>query len=161
MSLGSSASRGGEEAPSRSGPESEDACQESVAKEHMPEASLRAFSCGCGGPEPEKFMKLTLGWTTPRVRHPEQADRWSWLILAAYTQLRLARTIVADRRLPWEKPLSQKRLTPTRVLRAFCGLLPDLGTPARAPKPRGRSPGRPKGSLSGPAKCYPAIKKAA
>jgi len=38
------------------------------------------------------------------------------LILAAYTQLRLACGIVADRRLPWEKPLSQKRLTPTRVL---------------------------------------------
>jgi hypothetical protein len=108
-----------------------------------------------------KFMKLTLGWTTPRVRHPEQADRWTWLIFAAYTQLRLARSIVADRRLPWEKPLSQRRLTPTRVLRAFCGLLPLLGTPASAPKPRGRSPGRPKGSLSGPAKRFPATKKAA
>jgi hypothetical protein len=108
-----------------------------------------------------KFMKLTLGWTTPRVRHPEQADRWTWLILAAYTQLRLARGIVADWRLPWEKPLSQRRLTPTRVLRACCGLLPDLGTPAEAPKPRGRSPGRPRGRLSGRAKRYPAIKKAA
>lgn len=108
-----------------------------------------------------KFMKLTLGWTTPRVRHPEQADRWSWLILAAYTQLRLARSTVADCRLPWEKPLSQRRLTPTRVLRAFCGILPALGTPAEAPKPRGRSPGRPKGSLSGSARRYPAIKKAA
>ena len=43
MSLGTSASRGGEEAPSRSGPESEDACQESVAEEHTPEASLRVF----------------------------------------------------------------------------------------------------------------------
>ena len=82
-----------------------------------------------------KFLTLTLGWTSPRVRHPEQADRWSWFILAAYTQLRLARGIVADWRLPWEKPLSQKRLTPTRVLRAFCGLLTSLGTPARAPKP--------------------------
>ena len=108
-----------------------------------------------------KFLKLTLSWTAPRVRHPEQADRWTWLVLAAYTQLRLARSIVADRRLPWEKPLSQRRLTPTRVLRAFCGLLPGLGTPASAPKPRGRSPGRPKGSLSGRAKRYPAIKKAA
>ncbi len=28
-----------------------------------------------------KFSKLTLGWTVPRVRHPEQADRWTWLIL--------------------------------------------------------------------------------
>ena len=108
-----------------------------------------------------KFLKLTLGWTAPRVRHPEQADRWTWLILAAYSQLRLARSIVADRRLPWEKPLPQKRLTPMRVLRAFCGLLPSLGTPASAPKPRGRSPGRPRGSFSGRAKRYPATKKAA
>ena len=23
-----------------------------------------------------RFLKQTLGWTTPRVRHPEQADRW-------------------------------------------------------------------------------------
>jgi hypothetical protein len=23
-----------------------------------------------------RFHKQTLGWTTPRVRHPEQADRW-------------------------------------------------------------------------------------
>ena len=34
-----------------------------------------------------RFFKQTLGWTTPRVRHPEQADRCSWLILATYTQL--------------------------------------------------------------------------
>jgi hypothetical protein len=108
-----------------------------------------------------KFLKLTLGWTTPRVRHPERADQWTWLILAAYTQLRMARNIVADQKLPWEKPLSQRRLTPTRVLRAFCGPLPDLGTPASAPKPRGRSPGRPKESLSGKAPRYPTIMKAA
>jgi Transposase DDE domain len=39
-----------------------------------------------------RFLKQTLGWTAPRVRHPEQADRWAWLVLAAYyTQLRLAR----------------------------------------------------------------------
>src|SRR5919199_5862956 len=43
MSLGSCASRGGEEAPSRSGPEGEDACQESAAEGHTPVASLRAF----------------------------------------------------------------------------------------------------------------------
>jgi hypothetical protein len=48
-----------------------------------------------------RFLKQTLGWSTPRVRHPEQADRWTWLVLAAFTQLlRLARPCVADRRLP-------------------------------------------------------------
>ncbi|MDQ3510035.1 MAG: hypothetical protein M3494_18860, partial [Actinomycetota bacterium] len=108
-----------------------------------------------------KFCKGALGWTTPRVRHPEQADRWTWLILAAYAQLRLARAVVADRRLPWERSLPPAKLTPTRVLRSFATLLPLVGTPASAPKPCGRSPGRPKGRLSGRAKRYPAIKKAA
>lgn len=108
-----------------------------------------------------KLCKGALGWTTPRVRHPEQADRWTWLVLAAYAQLRLARGIVADQRLPWERPLPPMKLTPTRVLRSFATLLALVGTPASAPKPCGRSPGRPKGRLSGPAKRYPAIKKAA
>jgi DDE superfamily endonuclease len=108
-----------------------------------------------------RFLKQALGWTAPRGRHPEQADRWTWLVLAAYTQLRLARDTVADRRLPWERPLAPEKLTPTRVLRSFATLLPTLGTPAKAPKPRGRSPGRPKGSLSGRARRYPATKKAA
>jgi hypothetical protein len=91
-----------------------------------------------------KLCKGTLGWTTPRVRYPEQADRWTWLILAAYAQLQLARAIVADRRLPWEKPLPPAKLTPTRVLRSFATLLPLVSTPAVPPKPCGRSPGRPK-----------------
>ena len=108
-----------------------------------------------------RFMKQTLGWTTPRVRHPEQADRWTWLVLAAYAQLRLARAIVADARLPWERPQWPRRLTPTRVLRGFATLLAVVGTPAKPPKPCGRSPGRPKGSRSGPAKRYPALKTAA
>jgi hypothetical protein len=106
-----------------------------------------------------RFAKQTLGWTTPRPRHPEQADRWTWLVLAAYTQLRLARAVVADHRLPWERPRSQPRLSPYRVRRGFPRLLPAPGSPAATPKPSGRSPGRPKGHRSGPAKRYPAIKK--
>jgi len=108
-----------------------------------------------------RFWKQTLGWTAPRVRHPEQADRWTWLVLAAYAQLRLARGVVADRRLPWERPQRHRRLTPCRVLRGFATLLAAVGTPAGAPKPCGRSPGRPKGRLSGRAKRYPALKKTA
>jgi DDE superfamily endonuclease len=108
-----------------------------------------------------RFLKQALDWTSPRVRHPEQADRWTWLVLASYAQLRLARGVVADRRLPWERSLPMEKLTPTRVLRSFVTLLPLVGTPAAAPKPRGRSPGRPRGSRSGRAKRYPAVKKAA
>jgi len=108
-----------------------------------------------------RFLKQTLGWSTPRVRHPEQADRWTWLVLIAYTQLRLARSCVADRRLPWERCYAPGHLTPYRVRRGVLALLPTLGTPAKPPKPCGRSPGRPKGRRSGRAKRYPALKKAA
>ncbi|HVI70277.1 MAG TPA: hypothetical protein VM656_02175, partial [Pyrinomonadaceae bacterium] len=101
------------------------------------------------------------GWTTPRIRHPEQADLWSWLVVGAYTQLRLARACVADMRLPWERRYDRGRLTPVRVHRVVSSLLVEMGTPAKAPKPCGRSPGRPKGRLSGRAKRYPAIKTAA
>src|SRR5215217_8274787 len=106
-----------------------------------------------------RFCKQTLGWTTPRPRHPEQADRWTWLVLAAYNQLRLARAVVADARLPWERPRPPGRLSPVRVCRGFPRLLVRLGSPATTPKPAGRSPGRPKGSHCGPARRYPAIKK--
>jgi hypothetical protein len=108
-----------------------------------------------------RFLKQSMGWTTPRVRHPEQADRWSWLVVAAYTQLRLARAHVTDLRLPWERCYDADRLTPVRVHRVVSSLLARMGTPAKAPKPCGRSPGRPKGRFSGRAKRYPAIKTAA
>jgi hypothetical protein len=108
-----------------------------------------------------RFLKQSMGWTTPRVRHPEQADRWTWLVLAAFTQLRLARACVADLRLPWERRYDTGRLTPIRVHRAVSALLTHLGTPAKPPKPCGRSPGRPRGSVSGRAERYPAVKRAA
>jgi hypothetical protein len=108
-----------------------------------------------------RLCKQTLGWTTPRPRTPEQADRWTWLVLAAYTQLRLARAVVGDQRLPWERPRPQPRLSPYRVRRGFPQLLCALGSPASTPKPAGRSPGRPRGSRSGLATRYPAIKKPA
>lgn len=92
-----------------------------------------------------RFVKQTLGWTRPRLRHPDQADRWTWLILAAYTQLRLTRGLAADLRRPWEKPLPPDRLTPGRVRRGFPRIHPMTARPARAPKPSRPGPGRPKG----------------
>jgi hypothetical protein len=108
-----------------------------------------------------RFLKQALRWVTPRVRLPEQADRWTWLVLAAYTELRLARGAVADHRLPWERPLPPARLTPARVHRSFATLARWLPPLASAPKPCGRSPGRSKGRRSAPAARYPPVKKAA
>ncbi|MGD0983771.1 MAG: hypothetical protein ABSA65_08145 [Acidimicrobiales bacterium] len=54
-----------------------------------------------------RFVKGTLGWTTPSLCTPEQADRWTWLVVAALTEVRLARGLVADLRLPWERPATQ------------------------------------------------------
>ena len=105
-----------------------------------------------------RFSKQGLGWTTLRVRHPAAAERWTWLVVLAYTQLRLARSVVADQRLPWERPLPAGRLTPYRVRRAFSPVRESLGTPAAAPKSCGHPAGRPKGRRYRPAPRHPAVK---
>jgi hypothetical protein len=106
-----------------------------------------------------RFAKHQLGWTTVRLRHPTAADRWTWLVAAVFWQLWLARALVADQRLPWEHPLPPHRLSPGRVRRAFSGLLVTLGTPARAPQPRGKSPGRHPGQQPGPAPHFPVARR--
>jgi len=92
-----------------------------------------------------RFWKQVLGWTRPKLRDPAAADRWTWLILAAYIQLRLTRGLAADLRRPWERPLTPDRLTPSRVRRGFPRIHPTTIRPARAPKPSRPGPGRPKG----------------
>lgn len=93
-----------------------------------------------------RMLKQTLGWTRPRLRDPEAADRWTWLILAAHTQLRLARPLVADLRHPWERPAEPAKLTPARVRRGFRNLHTKIARPAGVPKPVRPGPGRPAGS---------------
>jgi hypothetical protein len=93
-----------------------------------------------------RFLKQTLGWTTPKLRDPHAADRWTWIILAVQNQLRLARHHVADLRHPWEKPLPANRLAPARVRRGFRNLRHKTAAPASAPKHCHPGPGRPSGS---------------
>jgi hypothetical protein len=93
-----------------------------------------------------RFCKQMLGWTRPRVRTAATGELWTWLIIAAYTQLRLARTLADQLRRPWEKSQSADRLSPTRVRRGFRRLQPKLARPARPPKATRPGPGRPKGS---------------
>jgi hypothetical protein len=92
-----------------------------------------------------RLFKQTLGWTCPKIRTPQAADRWTWMILAAYTQLRLARRASSDLRRPWEKPAPPERLSPARVRRGFRHLRAKTPCPAGAPKPSRPGPGRPPG----------------
>ena len=82
----------------------------------------------------------------PKLRDPAAADRWTWIIIACYAQLRLARPLAADLRLPWQRPCPPGRLTPARVRRGFRNIRQALPCLASAPKPGKPGPGRPPGS---------------
>jgi Transposase DDE domain len=107
-----------------------------------------------------RFLKHDLGWTTVRPAGPAAADRWTWLLALALWELWLARPLVADRRLPWERAAPPERLSPGRVRRAFGGLLARLGSPARPPRRRGISPGRRPGQCPGPRTRRPVARRA-
>ena len=93
-----------------------------------------------------RFLKQVLGWTRPKLRDPAAADRWTWLILAAHTQLWLARPLAEDLRLPWQQPAPPGRLTPARVRRGFRNIYGTLPRLTAAPKPGRPGPGRPPGA---------------
>lgn len=105
-----------------------------------------------------RFTKQTLGLTTPKIRTPEQAQRWAWLVTAAYNQLRLATTLTTDHRLPWQQPQPATKRTPGRARTSFGHLLPTLPNPTKAPKPTTAGPGRPPGRKTTRAPRYPVQK---
>jgi hypothetical protein len=81
-----------------------------------------------------RFIKQSLNWTRPRLSTPGQSELWSTLVIIAYWQLWLARSVVADGPRPWQK--AQPELTPGRVHQAMGGILATIGTPTAVPKPR-------------------------
>jgi hypothetical protein len=93
-----------------------------------------------------RYFKQHLGWTTPKLRDPTAADTWTWLVITAHTQLRLARGLTHDLRRPWEHPTPDTDLTPTRVRRGFRRLHRKLPHPAKPPKTPHPGPGRPPGT---------------
>jgi hypothetical protein len=107
-----------------------------------------------------RFVKQSLGWTTVRPRHPDAADRWTWLVAGACWQLWLARPLLTEVRLPWEHPRSDGLVTPGQVHRHFSRLLVRVGCPARAPLPRGKAPGRQVGQRPPPSIHYEVARRA-
>jgi hypothetical protein len=93
-----------------------------------------------------RLFKQVPGWTAPKIRDPRAADRWTWLIITCHAQLRLARPLAEDLRLPRERPAPPGRLTPARLRRGFRNIRAKAAQPASAPKPGKPGPGRPPGS---------------
>jgi hypothetical protein len=104
-----------------------------------------------------RFQKQALLWDQPRLRPPEQIERWTHLVAIAHNHLGLARDLVEPVLRPWES--THRPATPQQVPRARGKFLPSLGTPARSPHPRGKSPGGAKGTKIGKARRFAVVKK--
>jgi len=121
------------------------------------ETIWRAYGCRWPVEPAIQFRKETLGWTQPRFQSKEVGDRWSELTAIACWLLFLARPIVEDKPLPWQKP--QQYLTPQRVQQSLQPIFALIGSPARPPKKRGKAPGWPRGRLRSPKQRYAVVKK--
>lgn len=104
-----------------------------------------------------RFDKQALLWAEPRLRTPEQFERWTQIVAIVHNHLVLARDLVEAELRPWES--TRRKLTPQQVRRGMHTLLPQLGTPARPPQPRGKSPGRATGTKISKAKRFAVVKK--
>lgn len=105
-----------------------------------------------------RFAKQRLHWTLPKLSTPEQSERWSDLMPLLTWQLWLARKIVIENPLPWQKSITNN-LTPGRVAQSMAGVLAAISTPAQPPKPRGKSPGWAEGQTRSRRIRYPTVKK--
>jgi hypothetical protein len=105
-------------------------------------------------------QKLLLDkFQTPDDNHEEN---WWRLVALAYLQLWAAKDWVSQLPRPWERYLPSvlnKLVTPAAAQRDMNRIIRQIGTPSPAPKPRGKSPGRPKGRMLTPRKRHAVVKK--
>lgn len=104
-----------------------------------------------------RYLKQDLLWTQAHLRTPEQVERWSWIVACACNQLLLSKQLGQAVLRPWES--KQRAVTPRQVRRVMPSILSQVGTPATSPKPRGKSPGWPKGRVRTPAPRFLVVRK--
>jgi len=92
-----------------------------------------------------KQKLLLASFQTPEITREEN---WWQLVHLAYLQLWVTKAMAACIPRPWERSLpiyKNGSISPTLVQRNFQHLLSQFGSPAKHPKPRGKSSGRPLG----------------
>ena len=90
-----------------------------------------------------RFLKQDRCGTKVHVRAPEQFERWSLVVASAMNPLVQVPSHGQTSSRPWER--RRDRVSTRHVRRVMAGILPQIGTPARVIKPRGKSPDRPVG----------------
>lgn len=110
-----------------------------------------------------RFVKQKLLFDAAEMGSVEQDERWSDVVGLAYWNLYVGRDIVGRSVRPWERykpaPPVGRPATPSQARRGLGRLLPELGTPASAPQPRGKSPGRPEGYRPEPRQRFEVVYK--
>lgn len=98
---------------------------------------------------------------TPDVQHE---DAWWQIVMIAYAQLYLARSLANSLPNPWERYLPSLKAfgaitQPTQVQKDFERIIRWIGTPAQPPKPRQKALGRQLGDIQVKRIRYPIVKK--
>ncbi|MCP4422361.1 MAG: transposase [Chloroflexi bacterium] len=96
-----------------------------------------------------RFCKQKMLLASFQTPEDVREEKWWQLVHLAYAQLWVARHVTRSLPRPWERnlPAMKNRLmSPTLVQRDFGRIIRQIGTPAKAPKVRYISPGRPKGT---------------
>ena len=109
-----------------------------------------------------RFAKRRMGLLIAQTPDLIASVNWVWIVTLAYTQLLLARTLVAHQPRPWDPKSrrdSQRPLTPGQVRQAWLAFSHRLGTPAQSPRPSGKSPGRAPGFHPKPRQRCPVVSK--
>lgn len=111
-----------------------------------------------------RFGKNRLLMDKTQTSDVEHEEAWWQLTTIAYAQLYLSREIAINAFKPWEKYLPSFRMdrsekSPTQVQKDFGRIIQEIGTPAKAPKPRKKSAGRRLGQKQVKRQRHPIIKK--
>jgi hypothetical protein len=108
-----------------------------------------------------RFAKQRLGLLCAKSPTLAVCENWVWVVALAYTQLLLARDLVKAAPRPWDaaQRTPHAPLTAGQVQRAWPIFSLGLGTPAAAPHPSGKAPGRAVGFHPKPRPKQPVVSK--
>jgi hypothetical protein len=108
-----------------------------------------------------RFIKQRLGLLAAHLNELTPIETWVQVVALAYWHLLLARDLVKPTYRPWDPTARQdpnRPLTPGQVLDAWRIFSRTLDTPAAAPGPAGKAPGRAPGYQPRPRERHPVAK---